>query len=177
MPLLLKGSAVAPGRVSRPVRLIDLAPTIVELAGLEPDPSWQGEAFFARNGEALPSRPALLEKLHITKQLGALVALVDGEHKLIAPSWRPYLFGTDPARYGDALTKLVFYFVDGRPRVCGLSLGCREHPAEETEELRERLESELRRLYTARRTRPSGAPEELDDETLERLRALGYLND
>jgi arylsulfatase A-like enzyme/Flp pilus assembly protein TadD len=64
VPWILTGPAVAPSRVSDPVRLVDVAPTLLEVAGLPAEPLFAGESTVplldpaAARGE---ERPVLME--------------------------------------------------------------------------------------------------------------------
>lgn len=60
VPLLLSGPNVEPGLVQRPVSLVDIAPTILELVGIEPPEKMDGNSLL--RGDADP-RPVFLESL------------------------------------------------------------------------------------------------------------------
>jgi arylsulfatase A-like enzyme len=78
VPLALAGRGIVPGAVAGSVSLIDVAPTLAELAGVPPDPSWVGRSLLGRE----PSGPLFAFDL---KDEHHQVALVDGERKLLAP--------------------------------------------------------------------------------------------
>ena len=42
IPVILHGSDIAPGVISRPVSIKDIAPTVTKLLGCEADPEWEG---------------------------------------------------------------------------------------------------------------------------------------
>ncbi|MBK9031818.1 MAG: sulfatase [Myxococcales bacterium] len=104
----------APARaVDDVVQLIDLAPTVVDLAGAAPDPSWLGRSLApAIRGEALPPRPAFAELLAYPgwEQDLKMAVAGDGAWKIInVISQRRtelYELATDPGerrdRWGDA---------------------------------------------------------------------------
>jgi arylsulfatase A-like enzyme len=78
VPLILHGPGVAAGREERPVSLIDFAPTLAGLAGLEPLPPWRGHSLLAPP----ESRPLYAFQSHRAQALSTL-AVIDGAHKLI----------------------------------------------------------------------------------------------
>jgi len=64
VPFAFRVPGAAPHAVDTVVQLLDLAPTVVELAGASPDPSWLGRSLVpAIRGEALPPRPVFAELL------------------------------------------------------------------------------------------------------------------
>jgi arylsulfatase A-like enzyme len=76
IPLLLEGPRLAPRDERVQVTLLDVAPTLAEIAGLAPDPLWLGSSLLAPP----PARPALAFRLQSTTQ----AALVLDGRKLIA---------------------------------------------------------------------------------------------
>ena len=58
VPLLMRAPELAPGRRADPVHHVDLAPTLVELAGLEAFPEARGLVLgpYLRSGRPLPER-------------------------------------------------------------------------------------------------------------------------
>ncbi len=59
IPLILRGPGVAPGRSNAPVRMIDVAPTLLKLAGLPPLP--QALGYDILNDEVPADRPRVFE--------------------------------------------------------------------------------------------------------------------
>jgi len=162
VPLLLRGPGLPAGRRIRdPVRLVDLLPTLLEIAGLAPPPGLDGRSLLPllRGGD--PPPPETL--LRTTGEAGkpARVGLRSGRFKLVV---------SDPLAH---------------PRTPSMELFDLEHDpaerhnlAEEEPELRARLRARLRTLRTRERTEgpPRYAlPRELPAELEARLRALGYL--
>ena len=47
VPLMIRAPAVPPGEVATPVQLLDLAPTLLELVGVDPDPAMVGRSLLA----------------------------------------------------------------------------------------------------------------------------------
>ena len=60
-PLMIMAPGIEPGRCSTPVSFLDIYPTLVELAGLEPKKELEGESLVAlmKNVDAVRDRPAL----------------------------------------------------------------------------------------------------------------------
>jgi arylsulfatase A-like enzyme len=160
------------------VRLVDLAPTILDLAGIQPPKSFEGRSFaavLARPPGPLASLRALLSSeappagggpTHAFSQLLSspgmtkarsgqhLMALVEGEKKVIVPE------GDTPA---------AFYDLD-RDRD---ERGASEVPPA----VRERLEQALRRAIEQATRHPTKPTEEaLDADTRRRLEMLGYVD-
>ena len=149
VPLVVRlpGGEAAGGEVTRPVRTIDIAPTLLELAGVAAPPSFDGESLLPLvRGEARRERPA--------------IAVLDdgkpwreGSLALRWNGWKLYdrrLFdlGADPVE-----------LVDRAPQQ-------RERALELERMLRAALE---------RRSAADSEPVELGDELERELRALGYL--
>jgi arylsulfatase A-like enzyme len=171
VPLIFWGpAAVARGRVvDGPVQLIDVMPTLLDLAGVRPPAGLQGRslapALRAGAGPVrLEPRPAISEK-HARKGSStedvASTAIVSGRWKLIHNTERPA--GTPEFELydhsGDPLD-----LTDVAPR----------HP-----EVVARLSREIaawRAMAAAARLKPdSDAAATLGKEELEKLRALGYI--
>jgi len=79
IPLLLCGPGIAPGRRDEPVSLIDVAPTLADLAGVALLPEWQGRSLL-RPGEPRPG----LYAFECREDRPATVAVLSGPHKLVA---------------------------------------------------------------------------------------------
>jgi arylsulfatase A-like enzyme len=149
VPLVLKPPAswaAAPGTVNALVEHRDLLPTFIEAAGEQP----------ATTGDRRSLRQLLLgsggEREFVVAELGSTIAVRTAEHKLIVErsggERRLFDLARDPGELHDVAA---------------------ENPATV-----QRLESHLRRWRAALAPIPAGA-ETLDDETIEGLRALGYL--
>jgi arylsulfatase A-like enzyme len=146
-------SAAAPGRPIGHARLLDVAPTIVSIAGVSPPSTWQGEDL--RHG--IPSDRSLFAEGDFEGNV--LSAVQTGEMKLIhANAGNPR---------GLAPTEL--YDLQGDPR--------------ETKNLATNRPEDLTRLETALaeahdRAAQQAVPAvnvEMDETTRERLHALGYV--
>lgn len=75
VPLMIKAPGIAPGRVSDLSQLLDVAPTLVDLAGLPRPESWQGRSLLP----ALQGQP--LTPMAAYSEYGPLQALISPEGK------------------------------------------------------------------------------------------------
>jgi choline-sulfatase len=84
IPLLFRNPTGRGSRVDTPVSLIDVAPTIVELAGVDAPPEWQGRSLArALEGEPLSSRPVVAELYMADPWSKHRLAVVHGNEKLV----------------------------------------------------------------------------------------------
>ena len=147
VPLLLAGPGVPAGRVaSTAARHVDLAPTLLDLAGLE-EPGSEGRSLRPAAARELPDEPAYLESLYARRQLGfaPLHGWRASRWKLIqAPQDELYDLASDP---GEA----------------------RNRASSEAGHLAS-LQRDLERALA--RPAPAAA---IAQDAAERLRALGYL--
>jgi arylsulfatase A-like enzyme/cytochrome c-type biogenesis protein CcmH/NrfG len=152
VPWIMAGPGVAAGRVSATVaRGIDLLPTLLDYAGVAPRAEIEGRSLRpAAEGREMSDAPAYAESLYPEREFGwaPLYAWRTARHKLIeAP--RPELYDLE-ADAGERANKAA------------------DEPA--------RVE-ELRRVLQSAVSRPApAAAAEVDPETTERLRALGYVS-
>jgi arylsulfatase A-like enzyme len=159
VPLLVSGAGIAAGaRVAQPVSLLDVAPSLLALLGVEPPPELEGRSLAAAltgEADAPGARDLLLElapKPGVPEVRAHGQGLVRGSRKLlIDPQGRARLY--DLAR---------------EPGERGAGA-----PPEELEELVAGL-ARLRGELGARAGAPA-ARLPLDERTRESLRALGYL--
>jgi arylsulfatase A-like enzyme len=84
VPLLVAGPGLEPRRIDERRSAIDLAPTILELLGLPPEPSFQGKSMVPelRGAKAEVREPILMELAEDTHNPPRR-ALVEGRYKLI----------------------------------------------------------------------------------------------
>jgi arylsulfatase A-like enzyme len=83
VPLLLRVPRGVPSRVPTPVGVIDVAPTILELAGIPPAPEHRGRSLVAAaRGATLSPRPMFAEILP-EDRIRARTAVIHGDWKLI----------------------------------------------------------------------------------------------
>ncbi len=156
VPLILRVPGVAGGRVieSR-VGTVDLVPTLLELLGIESDREFHGRSLAPTlsTGDEPEPRPLYAETLspRLSHDWGELRALVADDHKYVFGP-RPELFdlGEDP----DELVDLVA-----------------ERP-----ERAERMQRQLAAFLRENAVAGLAGPSEMDDDTRERLLALGYLS-
>jgi arylsulfatase A-like enzyme len=153
VPLIVWGPAVRAGREARPVSLLDLAPTIFEAVGSAAGERLPGESLWTvlRSRGEMPDRAILAEN---TLWVRELKTIVRWPHKLILDPKggrrRLYDLAADPEEAVD--------LASGEPQLAS------------------RLEEELLgRLSRAHRRSSSTAPA-VSDQTLDELRALGYVD-
>jgi len=151
VPFLVAGPGVAKGRVAPTVaRGIDVLPTLLDLAGLPRRPEIEGRSLRpAIEGREMSDAPAYAETLYPLRELGwaPLFAWRSSTYKMIeAPRLELYDLGRDPAE-------------------------TRNRAASQNARL-----AEMQQKLQAALLRPAPSAEaELDPETAERLRALGYV--
>jgi arylsulfatase A-like enzyme/Tfp pilus assembly protein PilF len=150
VPFILAGEGVSEGRVADTVaRGIDVAPTLLDYAGLS-DHGMQGRSLRrAAAGERLADEPAYAESLHPQLQYGwaPLHAWRTAKHKLIeAPRVELYDLQDDAKELHDRSAR---------------------DP--------QRVEAMRRELQRAMAARTPDAGQAVDPETRERLAALGYV--
>jgi len=155
---LAKGRFAAGLRVSNQVRSVDIAPTIIQLLG-HPVPSWvQGESLVAMMAGKRSNRmlPAYAETHYPRIHFGwsPLFSYSDGVHKFIeAPVPELYDLKKDPGELANLYSR-------------------RQALANQ---LREELHSLQRTFLRPSQEHADGAKGELDPETIERLKSLGYV--
>jgi arylsulfatase len=157
VPLVFRGAGAVPGRLETPVSHVDLAPTLLALAGIVPGAGWQGHSLAGaiRGGSEPPARPVAMEiagepKMPPVRQR----AIRDGRHKLIT--------SFDDARWAEAL-----YDLEADPHE-------RTNLARRMPDVADRLRAKLRALVAEEAETVAIAGEE-DEEIADRLRELGYL--
>jgi arylsulfatase A-like enzyme len=157
VPLVFRGAGAVPGRLDTPVSHVDLAPTLLALAGIVLGAGWQGQSLAGsiRGGSEPPARPVAMEiagepKMPPVRQR----AIRDGRHKLIT--------SFDDARWAEAL-----YDLEADPRE-------RTNLARRMPDVADRLRAKLRALVAEEAETVAIAGEE-DEEIADRLRELGYL--
>lgn len=151
VPLILEGPGAPAGRVvETQVRLVDVAPTVLDLTGLAPLPDAQGRSLVPLlDGEAEAPGPAYLETL-APRRLGwsPLFGLrLDGKKYIRAPRPELYDLEADPEELENRMDR-----DPGRART---------------------LDARLDELLAG--PAPPRAGVELDDEAVRRLEALGYV--
>jgi len=165
VPLLIKAPRVAEvpspasagRRVTTPVSLVDLPPTLLAAVGIPVPNSWQGTDLGpALRGERMAPREVSAESYAPWSRL-----LISSDQRLVVQGnelEEASLFDArdDPMELNDLLA--------------GLSL---QHREERAGKLMERLRQRWKALATGRICRPAAV--ELSPEDVDRLRALGYL--
>jgi arylsulfatase len=153
VPLVFWGPMVAPGREQQPVSLIDIAPTLLDVAGIPIPEGVEGISLGAnlRDAEPIPQRTFTFElPLWGPKRIGAL-------------RW-PHKFESLPDSDRHRLFDL-----DADPEE-------RDNVGPRRPAIRERLRTELTtRLETARALRGPPKQADVDEETETMLRSLGYI--
>jgi arylsulfatase A-like enzyme len=171
VPLVFRWPAEIPrGReVEETVQLLDVAPTIVDLAGLDLPERMQGQSLrplsSAAEGSRFRSRPAISEWRKRTDQLGTrmvdAIGIVDEGWKLIRNVDRP-----------EDVPEFELY--DHRNDLLDLKNLASKHP-EIVETLSERLEGWQKWALENELPRNQEAEAEMTSEELQRLRSLGYV--
>lgn len=154
VPLVLHGPGVPKGRVRELVRNIDLAPSLLGLAGLEgPPPSMRGiDLVEAVRAGSIPTLSAYTENIAYGPEAQSLQA---AGFKLI--------------RYTDARTPRKEFLFDLTADPAERQDVADEHP-DTAKQLRTKLEETVATLAPG--PRPTSV---IDEETAEQLRALGYM--
>jgi arylsulfatase A-like enzyme len=178
VPLLVSGPGIVPGRVELPVGLIDLMPTVLELADLEPASEAHGRSLVPLlRGAAVDPEPWMSRAIYSEAWQDSAVTTVPVEVK------QP----TFSVRRGDR--KVIRYRSNGGYRYSYFNLGTdpRErfelYPqrTEEVADLRRMLDQyepismELRAALQIEADDDAEA-DALDPEREEKLRALGYID-
>ncbi|MBI4879705.1 MAG: sulfatase [Planctomycetes bacterium] len=152
VPLILFHRPLAPCRVAPQVRLLDVAPTIADLLGLEPPADWEGTSLAAIAGGAEERLAALAENSHTL----ALKSLRTAEYKYILSLRRPsealFDLREDPGERNDVAAAL--------PEVAA--------------RMRSAMKDLIRRNSANTKYRDA-AREELSAERKAELEALGYV--
>src|SRR5690606_16260748 len=85
VPMFFRIPGVAPRRIDTPRSHIDLAPTIMALLGVPPDPSWHGKSLVAEIREEVEPEPRdVIVDLPRTTDNDRRRGLVSGRHKLLS---------------------------------------------------------------------------------------------
>ncbi|MCP4603049.1 MAG: sulfatase-like hydrolase/transferase [Proteobacteria bacterium] len=85
VPLLIWGPRIRPRRIDTAVSLIDIPPTILDIAGLEPVKSFCGESFFqyTKSRDDFPTREIYTENVPDFMRNEFSVAYTKGRYKLV----------------------------------------------------------------------------------------------
>jgi arylsulfatase A-like enzyme len=163
--MMFAGTGVAPGRVQATVSLVDVAPTLLELAGQPPPEGLDGRSLLPL---ADPSRRAAAEAEAVARPTFA-----HRRHR--PPILHRVLWSVALGRW-----KLIHDEVDGRSRLYDMDADPHEeHDVSATSPTVVSQLTELRRVQASRGVAGGGGEVELqpDAELLEHLRALGYAGD
>lgn len=154
VPLLLHGAGIAPGTIDEPVSLVDLAPTLADIAGVEADPQWAGISVLSEGEE----RPVYTFQ---ASGPGGSVAIIEGNRKAIgleqdarmgpSPLLGAFDLARDPAERRDLQGEATW-------------------PKELVQRNAEGIANALTPIL-------DGGDASLDAEEIERLKAMGYLLD
>jgi arylsulfatase A-like enzyme/tetratricopeptide (TPR) repeat protein len=159
VPLILKlaGTATQPLIIDEPVGLIDLAPTVAEVCGIQPSPTtpFQGHSLLRLVGHVgVDASPGVYAESYYARSSF-------GWHELRALITLQY-------KYIDAPRAELYSLKDDPSETHNLAPGQSSTVAA----LRETLDSLSSRFAKTRSTQSSS---QLDSETLEKLRSLGYV--
>ncbi len=160
VPLAIRVPGLGGARVSRPVSMLDLAPTVLDAFGIEAPASFQGQSLLPLlRGKPLPEKWLISETL-LTGDRSHLVSIRRGSQK--------YIVRLAPGR-------------ESGPEVRGEEMyDLSQDPDERHSDLASPHLDELRRAaldYVTRARREARSPHRvsLDEASLARLRALGYV--
>ncbi|WP_438030552.1 sulfatase [Sorangium sp. So ce233] len=84
VPLMIQAPGITPRRIDEPRSSIDLAPTILELTGAPPEPSFTGKSLVPELYGAKPEPRDVIVDLPRTSDNDRRRALIHGQYKLIA---------------------------------------------------------------------------------------------
>jgi len=165
VPLLVWGPALTPGRYQLPVSLVDLMPTLLDMAGAPPPANLQGVSIWRALREGPASRSA--SAVRFDRPLLA-EGMLYGDEKKALIRW-PWKLMVDIEDEGQWLFDLASDPAESaRP---GL-----DHLDESERERALTMMAELQAMISAASAEAGvGESASLSDETLERLRALGYI--
>lgn len=120
VPLIVWGKRVRPQRIDTPVTLVDLAPTILDVFGVDTPDAMAGESLvpLLAGRDAPPGRPLLAEgRLRRALIVGDIKVIVDLRRKTVEafdlandPGELRNLYDEDPQRVAPALAALDAYF-------------------------------------------------------------------
>ena len=156
VPLIVWAPGVLAGRESRPVSLVDVAPTLLEWAGVPVPKDFHGESLLPNllTGENIPVRTLVAEgRLYGPSQS----AIIQWPLKIVVGQ-------------GNRAIRVVDLSVDPEETQNLLE--------SDSERVGRRVRKLVRQLRALRRTARMGQQDErveLSEETLERLRSLGYV--
>jgi len=162
VPLALRVPGIPPGRVRRPISLIDLPPTLLDALGIESPPSFQGRSLLPlMRGEPRASGPLFAETVY-QSQRRQVLALRSEDLKYIATV--PRDAGASPPILSEELFDLEADPAESR-----------DLSQTRPKDLRALRSVALEYLARARVEGRRGHPVDLSPETLARLRAWGYI--
>jgi arylsulfatase A-like enzyme len=170
VPLIIRfpGDGFAGRRVSQPVSLIDVAPTILDFLGLAPGPRHRGRSLLAFDFADSPGGGIRMTAFrHNMKKFYRPYKKARGDVN-VALRW-----GRWKAIWNVELDSLELYDLARDP---GEMTDVSSQAREISEALRELAKSELTRCYERGVSLPRDTGEPLDEETLRQLESLGYID-
>ena len=160
VPFIVRVPGMSPREADQPGMLIDVAPTVLGALGIPADPRMQGRNLLLEGGGAprfiWSEIDQLAHKYALRAPSGWKIIHGPQEDDLYFPNeraWELYDLGGDPGEVEDALA--------GDP--------------ERTRDLQRRLEENLSALRRFGETLGERGAGDLDEETTEMLRQLGYI--
>ncbi len=166
VPLVLRIPGAPTGRVSQRMSLIDLAPTLLEILGSPPLDSAQGRSFLKTLSRDVRSRPIFGEKVYNPKSRVRGRPEIPGNKTLIKGRWKLVYHRKDGIQLFDFRQDPAesINLADSHPDKTIELMTLTRQIAEDNESLRDSLLDP-----------EDPVEQELDDNTLEKLQALGYL--
>ena len=140
VPLMIRAPGITPRRIDTPRSAIDLPPTILELTGAKPEPTFQGKSLIPEMyGKPSEERDVIVD-LPRTSDNDRRRAVIHGQYKLISfgddDAFRLYDLVADPLESDDLERKNPIVFEDMKKRYKGAAIKdiCPKH----TEKLKDK---------------------------------------
>jgi arylsulfatase A-like enzyme len=160
VPLIIRGPGITPGRTSRPACVLDMAPTLLALAGLAPAPAMLGRNLLDLGPSAVSTRFVETYGGAVPRLPGVKAWLADRgpmRRGVIHEGWKLIRGGDGPELY---------YLPDDPKEECNLASRLRDRVEELTD---------LIKTWNEQCPRGHARRANLDEEDVQALKSLGYL--